>query len=210
LKPPPPLKRIHDSDQTTPPPNNGDDDGDEEMTLPGEAVTAMLEDEENEEDEDIILSEDESADGAGELVEGAEAGTRGPQRIYCDDTTKFCQVRCKLCEKLMAYDGILGTYQTYCKQKEIWFGPVVSISIPNLIPPPSHVHLPASLYFLTNILLIVLPLIFLLDSFHLIVYLLFFEVHRTLIVFPGMVPVVKAHLPDSRLINLRTGMNKPD
>ncbi len=117
------------------------------MTLPGEAVTAMLEDEENEEDEDIILSEDESADGAGELVEGAEAGTRGPQRIYCDDTTKFCQVRCKLCEKLMAYDGILGTYQTYCKQKEIWLDQWSLFRFQTSSPPPpTYIYRPLSTF----------------------------------------------------------------
>ncbi len=111
LKPPPPLKRIdadtelHVVEQEEEEEVETDQE-DEEVRLPGEAVTAApLEDAEEEDGGDMSLSEDEEVEAA--PAAGA-AGVRAAQRIYCDDTTKFCQVRCKLCSKLMAYDGILG------------------------------------------------------------------------------------------------------
>ncbi len=121
LKPPPPLKRIDaNTDLLTVEQEEEEEEEaeeeDEEVRLPGEAVTAApLEDAEEEDGGEMSLSEDEEV----ETAEGAAAaavvgGGRAAQRIYCDDTTKFCQVRCKLCSKLMAYDGILGECILQC------------------------------------------------------------------------------------------------
>ncbi len=132
LKPPPPLKRIdadtdlHVVEQEE---EEETEEEDEEVQLPGEAVTAApLEDAEEEDGGDMSLSEDEEVETA---PSAAAAGGRAAQRIYCDDTTKFCQVRCKLCSKLMAYDGILGECSLQCFELD-----PVSIRLVNLYLDP--------------------------------------------------------------------------
>ena len=86
------------------------------MRLQGEAITALPLQDDDDDEEEMSLSDDEEAVAAGSVLlpPPGETGqiVRGgaAQRIYCDDTTKFCQVRCKLCDKLMAYDGILGRF----------------------------------------------------------------------------------------------------
>jgi hypothetical protein len=95
------LKRINSETSEGIPPLL---DEEEEVRLHGEAVIATLPEEEEEE---MSLSDDDGPElPAPQALPGQVL--RPTQRIYCDDTTKFCQVRCKICQKLMAYDGILG------------------------------------------------------------------------------------------------------